>query len=89
MGEGRTSQKEVAKQAVRKLWLKYKYCPIESITNGGPLTQRRVFSSEINDYFVGGFAQTTPTNDRDEYDDWLARAGYPEDVRCTDPIAYW
>ena len=28
--------------------------------------QRRVFSSEIDNYFVGGFAQPTPTNDRDE-----------------------
>ena len=31
--------------------------------------QRRVFSSEIDYYFVGGFARPTPTNDRDEYDD--------------------
>jgi hypothetical protein len=42
--------------------------------------QRRVFS-EIDDYFVGGFAQPTTINDRDEYDDWLARAGHPEDVQ--------
>ncbi len=81
--------KEVAEQAVRKLWLEYKHHPIESITDGEPLTQQRVFSSEIDDYFVGGFAQMTPTNDRDEYDDWLSRAGHPEDVRCTDLIAYW
>jgi len=40
-------------------------------------------------YFVGGFAQPTPTNDRNEHDDWLARAGHPKDVRCTDPIAHW
>ena len=43
--------------------------------------QRRVFSSEIDDYFIGGFAQPTTINDRDEYDDWLARAGHPEDVQ--------
>jgi hypothetical protein len=40
-------------------------------------------------YFAGGFAQPTPTNDRNEHDDWLARAGHPKDVRCTDPIAHW
>lgn len=31
--------------------------------------QRRVFSSETDNYFVGGFAQPALTNDRDEYDD--------------------
>jgi len=31
--------------------------------------QRRVFSSKIDNYFVGSFAQPTPTHDRDEYDD--------------------
>ena len=45
--------------------------------DGEPPVQRRVFSSEIDNYFVGGFARPTPTNDRDEYDDWLARAGHP------------
>ena len=42
--------------------------------------QRRVFLSEINDYFVGGFTQPTPINDRDKYNDWLAQAGHPKDV---------
>jgi hypothetical protein len=49
--------------------------------------QRRVLP-EIDDYFVGGFCSAYTCNDRDEYDDWLARASHPEDVRCTDPIAY-
>ena len=44
---------------------------------------------KLINYFVSSFAQPTPTNDRDEYDDWLARSGHPEDVQCTDPIAYW
>ena len=51
--------------------------------------QQRVFSSEINDYFTGGFAQPTSTDDRDEHGDRLAQAGHPEDVQCTDPVAYW
>lgn len=37
--------------------------------DGEPLVQRRVFSSEIDNSFVGGFAQPTPTNGRDEHDD--------------------
>ena len=88
-GKGRAGWKEAAEQAVCKLWLKYKYCPIKSITDGEPLTQRCVFLFEIDDYFVGGFAQTTSTNDRNEYNDWLARVGHLEDVHCTNPIAYW
>ena len=81
MGEGRAGWKEAAKQAIRDLWLnKYKRLPIESTTNSESPVQRRVFSSKIDDYFVGGFAQPTPINDRDKYDDWLARAGHPEDV---------
>lgn len=79
-GEGQTGWKEAAEQAVRNLWLKYKYLPIKSTTNSEPLKQRRVFLSKIDDYFAGGFALPTPANDRDKYNNWLARAGHPKDV---------
>ena len=42
--------------------------------------QQHVSLSEINDYFVGGFAQPTPTSNCDKYDDWLAQAGHPKDI---------
>ena len=35
------------------------------------------------------FAQPTSTEDRDEYDDWLAQAGHPKDIQYMDPVVYW
>ena len=89
MGEKQAGQKEAAEQAVYDLWLEYKFLLIESVTDGEVFKQWRVFSSEIDDYFTGGFAQPKPQSNHDEYNNWLTRGGHPKDITCTDAIAYW
>ena len=57
-----------------------------------PIFRKRLYPSitrYLHHHIGGGFTQTTYTNDRDRYDDWLTRAGHPKDVHCTDLIAYW
>lgn len=89
-GEERAHWKTAAQEALQKLRPEYKDPPIDSTTDQVSKHQQRVASSDIDDYFRGGFAPITPIDDNhDEYEQWLARGGHREDVACTDPIAYW